>query len=202
MPAIRPAPPTGTMTTSVAGASSRISSPTVPWPAITCGSSNGWTSTLPVFARCSSRRANAPAGSSASGSTRAPSARARSSLNGLAAAHEKTTQSSPSAAAPQASAIAWFPADAPATPRSRSEWSSAASRFTTPRTLNEPVCWRSSALSDSPGASADAVEQRRPSGPGRGSSRRPERRRRASLDRGSRRDPREELSGPDPRMRL
>ena len=51
-------------------------------------------------------RENAPAGSSASTSTCAPSARARSSLNGLAAAHEKTTQSSPSPAAPQASAIA------------------------------------------------------------------------------------------------
>ena len=39
IPETRPPPPTGTSTTSVSGASSRISSPTVPWPAMTRGSS-------------------------------------------------------------------------------------------------------------------------------------------------------------------
>ena len=41
-----------------------------------------------------------------------------------------------------------------ATPRSRSPRRAPLSRFVTPRALNEPVCWRSSALSDRPGASA------------------------------------------------
>ena len=92
----------------------------------------------------------------------APSARARSSLNRLPPGHEKTAQSMPSAAAPQARAMAWLPAEAPATPRARSSASSAESRLTTPRALNDPVCWSSSALSRSPGARSERVEQRRP----------------------------------------
>ena len=156
MPEMSPPPPTGTTTTSTSGASSSTSSPTVPWPAITRGSSKGWTSTRPVSARCSSSFAKASAGSSALMSITAPSARARSSLNRLPPGHEKTAQSMPSAAAPQASAMAWLPADAPATPRARSSASSAESRLITPRALNDPVCWSSSALSRSPGARSDA----------------------------------------------
>ena len=38
---------------------------------------------------------------------------------------------------------------------------SAAIRFVTPRALNEPVCWRSSAFEPEPGGERRAVEQRR-----------------------------------------
>ena len=62
IPETSPPPPTGTTITSTRGSSSRISSPTVPWPASTSGSSNGCTSVAPVSARCSSRRRNAPEG--------------------------------------------------------------------------------------------------------------------------------------------
>src|SRR5207253_1574072 len=59
MPEISPPPPTCTSTTSTSGTSSTISSPTVPWPAMISGSSNGWTSVRPDAACSSSRRANA-----------------------------------------------------------------------------------------------------------------------------------------------
>ena len=42
-PEIRPPPPIGTTTTSTSGQSWTISRPRVPWPAISCSSSNGWT---------------------------------------------------------------------------------------------------------------------------------------------------------------
>ena len=53
-----------------------------------------------------------------------------------------------SLAAPQASACAWFPAEIPITPRSRSAGVSVASLLRTPRALNEPVFWNSSAFCD------------------------------------------------------
>ena len=59
-----------------------------------------------------------------------------------------TRQSIPSGAAPQASAWAWFPAEIPITPRAFSSGVSDASLFSTPRALNEPVFWKSSAFSD------------------------------------------------------
>ena len=43
MPEMSPPPPIGTTTTSASGQSSRISSPTVPWPEIRSRSSNGCT---------------------------------------------------------------------------------------------------------------------------------------------------------------
>src|SRR6266487_4267273 len=48
IPETSPPPPTWTRTRSASGRSSRISRPTVPWPAITSGSSYGWTSVRPV----------------------------------------------------------------------------------------------------------------------------------------------------------
>ena len=117
IPTTSPPPPTGTAITSDLGTVLEDLEPDRALPGHTRGSSNGCTSTLPVSARCPSRRTKASEGSSASTSIIAPSARARSSLNRLASGQENTTQSSPSAAAPQASAIAWLPADAPATPR-------------------------------------------------------------------------------------
>ena len=46
-PDTRPPPPTGTSTTSTSGTCSRISSATVPWPAMMAGSSKGWTKVRP-----------------------------------------------------------------------------------------------------------------------------------------------------------
>ena len=55
VPAARPPPPTGTMTHDRSGTSSTSSSPSVPWPATTAGSSKGWQNAMPV----SSARARA-----------------------------------------------------------------------------------------------------------------------------------------------
>ena len=57
-PEISPPPPTPTTTTSTSGRSSRISSPIEPWPAITSGSSNGWTNVRPRSSRIRSISAN------------------------------------------------------------------------------------------------------------------------------------------------
>ena len=56
IPPIRPPPPTPTTTTSTSGRSSRISSPALPWPAMTAGSSNGWQYTSPRSASSSLTR--------------------------------------------------------------------------------------------------------------------------------------------------
>ena len=52
----------------------------------------------------------------------------------------------PSTADAYASACAWLPAEIEITPRAFSSSVSVASLFSTPRGLNEPVRWRSSAL--------------------------------------------------------
>src|SRR3954451_9121648 len=46
-PEISPPPPIGTMTASSSGQSWMISRPSVPWPAMSCSSSNGWTYVSP-----------------------------------------------------------------------------------------------------------------------------------------------------------
>src|SRR5919108_4733320 len=57
-----------------------------------------------------------------------------------------SSASIPSEAAAQASACAWLPAEIPITPRAFSSPESDASLFSTPRGLNEPVRWKSSAF--------------------------------------------------------
>ena len=57
-----------------------------------------------------------------------------------------TSASIPSAAAAKASACAWLPAEIEITPRAFSSGESDASLLKTPRGLNEPVRWKSSAL--------------------------------------------------------
>ena len=54
--------------------------------------------------------------------------------------------SSPASRAAHATACAWLPAEIEITPRARSSSVSSAIRFSAPRTLNEPVRWKSSAL--------------------------------------------------------
>src|SRR5258706_331643 len=70
-----PPPPTGITSASSSGASASISSATVPCPAITCGSSNGCTSTRPRSRRSWSARALASSKLSPASTTSAPSAR-------------------------------------------------------------------------------------------------------------------------------
>jgi hypothetical protein len=59
----------------------------------------------------------------------------------------KTSHATPRDAAAAASACAWLPADAATTPRAHPSSPSVASLLATPRTLNEPVRCRFSALS-------------------------------------------------------
>ena len=66
-----------------------------------------------------------------------------------------TTQSTPYCAAAHATACAWFPADQVTTPRRRSSSVSAATRFSAPRALNEPVFWKSSAFRCAPSAAEE-----------------------------------------------
>src|SRR5437868_2917107 len=69
MPDTRPPPPTPTTTVATSGTSSRISSASVPWPAMTYGSLWGWTNTRSV---CASARSYATEGSGDDRSTVAP----------------------------------------------------------------------------------------------------------------------------------
>src|ERR671937_669268 len=113
---------------------------------MTSGSSYGCTSVRPVVSISSSRRMNAAGMSGASMSIVAPYPRAAAIFIGLAVSHMTTSASMPSTAAAYASACAWFPAEIEITPRRFSSSESVASLFRTPRGLNEPVRWKSSAL--------------------------------------------------------
>ena len=55
-PATSPPPPVQTTTVRTSGHCSSTSRPTVPWPAMTSGWSNGWMSTAPVTSACGVRR--------------------------------------------------------------------------------------------------------------------------------------------------
>ena len=75
MPAIRPPPPTGTTIASTSGVCSRISSPIVPWPAITSTLSNGWMNVSPSRAASSPACARASVRSAPCRTTLAPRCR-------------------------------------------------------------------------------------------------------------------------------
>src|SRR3954447_20932226 len=150
MPPISPPPPTGTITASTSGASSSISRPTVPWPASTSGSSNGCTSVRPVSAMSASSRANASPGPDASRSTAAPYPRVAAIFCADAPFHITTSASIPSAAAPKAVACAWLPALIAITPRAFSASLKVLILLSAPRTLNDPVRWKSSHLRRAP----------------------------------------------------
>src|SRR5207248_8060049 len=95
-----------------------------------------------------SSRSNAAGMSGASVSIVAPYARAAAIFIGLAVCHITTSASIPSTADAYASAPAWLPAEIEITPRRFSSSESVASLFRTPRGLNEPVRWKSSALKE------------------------------------------------------
>ncbi len=143
------------------GTCSRISSPTVPWPATMSGWSNGWTNSAPVALgegrsprRCSRRSSRRPARRwrRSRGSRPAWAAPPRSGMNTVAAM--------PSIDAASATPCAWLPALAATTPRARCASSSRASRVYAPRILNEPVRCRFSHFSHTgPPASSDSARE-------------------------------------------
>ena len=146
-PPSRPPPPVGTSTVATSGHCSTISSPTVPWPAITSTWSNGCTSTAPV------RSANAHACARLSSTvaptrcTVAPYPRVASTLGSAARSGMNTVARTPSVCAASATPCAWLPALAATTPRARCPASSRAIRVYAPRILNDPVRCRFSHFS-------------------------------------------------------
>ena len=80
MPAARPPPPMGTTIVVASGACSRISRPSVPWPAMTSGWSNGGIITAPDSAANASAASMVSPIESPTSTTSAPYARVASSL--------------------------------------------------------------------------------------------------------------------------
>ena len=148
MPATSPPPPTGTkIACGVSGAWRRISIPTVPCPAITSGSSNGWTYTRPVRRATSPARAFASSKESPCRLTSAPSRRTASTLMPWVVSGMTMRAVMPRWRAARATPCAWLPAEAATTPRSASAGASRAILLYAPRTLNENTGWVSSRLS-------------------------------------------------------
>ena len=147
IPAHRPPPPTGTTTCARSGTSSSSSRPSVPWPATIAGSSKGCTNASPpVSARsCAATRHSwtelPPMW------TVVPWPRAASTFAIGASDGTNTSHGTPRMRAAAARAWAWLPAEAATTPRAQPSSPSAASLAATPRTLNDPVRCRFSALS-------------------------------------------------------
>src|SRR4051812_12038796 len=141
-----PPPPTGTTTFARSGTSSSSSSPSVPCPAMTSASSNGCTNAIPA----SSARARARVTHSSTELppmwTTAPSARQPSTFDSGASTGMKTSHGTSRVRAACAQAQAWLPALPAVTPRAQRS-PRAASLFSAPRILNDPVRWRFSALS-------------------------------------------------------
>src|SRR4051812_30867650 len=140
-----PPPPTGTTTFARSGTSSSNSSPSVPWPAMTSASSNGWTNAIPA----SSARARACTTQSSTDAppmcTTAPSARQPSTFDSGASTGMNTSHRTPRVRAACAHAQPWLPALPAVTPRAQRS-PRAASLFSAPRILNDPVRWRFSAF--------------------------------------------------------
>ena len=139
MPAINPPPPTGTTMASTFSASSKISRPTLPAPAMMSKSSKPLMYFMPSFSTYSRAARAASAMESPSNMTLAPKARhfvifVSGAMDGMS-----TVTGMPSSAPWYASAKAWFPAEAATTPFWRCSASRARRAFRAPRSLNEPV---------------------------------------------------------------
>src|SRR5690554_590208 len=146
MPEMSPPPPTGTRTMSSSGRSASSSRARLPCPAMTSGSSNGWTGVRPRSSRTASYVANR---SPSARITSPPYARVASILAGTAVAGITTVADVPACRAAQASAAAALPADTVTTPRARCCGVRRSSLCSMPRTLKLPVCWNISALNSS-----------------------------------------------------
>mmetsp|Transcript_17211 Transcript_17211/g.42356 ORF Transcript_17211/g.42356 Transcript_17211/m.42356 type:complete len:417 (-) Transcript_17211:535-1785(-) len=146
MPAMRPPPPTGTMMASTFFTSSRISSPTLPAPAMMLKSSKPLMYFMPSFSTYVRAASAASAMVSPLRMTRAPSARHLVILVSGAMDGMSTVTGMPSSAPWYASASAWLPAEAATTPRLRCSSSSASRALRAPRSLNDPVACSHSCL--------------------------------------------------------
>ncbi len=104
MPEISPPPLTGTTTRSTSGRSSAISSPIVPWPAITCRSSNGGTTRYPCSAASSAVAASRALSDGAHHTSSAPLRAIASVFVRGAVCGTTTTACTPSSAAAYATA--------------------------------------------------------------------------------------------------
>ena len=145
-PEISPPPPIGTTTVWTSGRSSTSSRPSVPWPAISSRSSNGWTYVRPRSATSSSAFSLASSQIVPCRTTSAPYPRVASTLAGVAFSAITTTARMPCSAAASATPCAWLPADEQITPAAFPRRSGARTCSAGPRSLYEPVRWNDSAL--------------------------------------------------------
>ena len=147
IPETSPPPPTPVTMVRTSGHCSRISSATVPCPAMTSAWSNGWMNTAPV------RSAKVCAATSDSStvlptsSTCAPYPLVAATFGSGAFTGMKTVACAPTSPAASATPWAWLPALAATTPRARSSAERREIRTYAPRTLYDPARCRFSHLS-------------------------------------------------------
>ncbi|MDH6191154.1 hypothetical protein M2168_004186 [Streptomyces sp. CZ24] len=110
------------------GHCSRISSPSVPWPAMTSGWSKGWMKTAPVRSAYSWAAASVSSTTSPCSRTSAPYSRVAATLGSGAPTGMKTVERTPSRVEARATPWAWLPALAATTPAARSSGESPAIR--------------------------------------------------------------------------
>src|SRR6266545_861425 len=142
-PLISPPPPTATTTASSRepASCSRISTPTVPWPAMTSGSLYGGTYTRSCSAAYARAFGSSTPESLPSARSSRPSRRSAATLLGDAFSGRYTMPCPPSVARAFPTPSPWLPVDAVTTPRDRSESVSVRIFAIAPRALNEPVRW-------------------------------------------------------------
>ncbi len=120
IPEISPPPPMPVMIVRTSGHCSRISSPTVPCPAITSGWSNGWIRIAPVRSANSCAATRLSSTVFPANSTFAPYALVAATFGSGAPTGMNTVDCAPSMPAAKATPCAWLPALAATTPRARS----------------------------------------------------------------------------------
>ena len=144
-PAARPPPPSGTITHARSSMSSTSSSPSVPCPFTTTGSSKGWQKTSPAALAYACDAAIASVRLAPPSWTIAPAARQASIFEIGAPAGTNSSHRTPWWRAASAIPCAWLPALPAVTPL-RAASPSATSLFIPPRILNAPVRCRFSAF--------------------------------------------------------
>mmetsp|Transcript_7526 Transcript_7526/g.23568 ORF Transcript_7526/g.23568 Transcript_7526/m.23568 type:complete len:320 (-) Transcript_7526:41-1000(-) len=143
-PAIKPPPPMGINTALAVGNCRKISTPQVPWPAMTYGSSNGGmnvisSSTDRFFAYAAVSSKFSPMRTTSPPSLRTASTLIFGVVTGIA-----TTALIPNVFALKATPCAWFPALAVIIPLSNSSFFKFLILLYAPRILNEKTCCKSS----------------------------------------------------------
>ena len=131
---------------SISGASSSSSTASVPWPAITAGSSYGCRKNSPSRSASACACVAASASVSPCSTTVAPNASVRSTFVLGVKRGITMVLAMPARVACRATAWAWLPADMAITPAARSRALSNAIRLAAPRSLNAPMACRLSSL--------------------------------------------------------